>query len=741
MVTPGLKGAIHLSFFGELKRRNVFRVAGVYTVVGWLLMQVATALEDAVNLPAWFDGMVVSLLVIGFPLALVFAWAFELTPEGLKRTSAVEPGESITSQTASKLDAVMILALLIFAAAMVVPRFLDDRVTEEEATASAEEPGVAIEADASIAVLPFADLSQQQDQEYFADGISEELLNVLAQVEGMKVAGRTSSFAFKGRNEDLREIGRVLGVAHILEGSVRSQGDRVRVTAQLIQVSDGFHMWSATYDRDLTDIFAVQDDIAEQILVAMTERLMVDEAPTIVQATRTDIGAYNLFLEARDLIFTRRPEKMQRAVELLDRAIEIDPAYAPAYSARAKAVTLLSDRPGSYGTIPAKEALERSTADIDKALELDPELADAHAVKGLINADTGRPDFAISSLRRALELNPNSLDARNWLALALSFNGRLRDVADQLKKLVEIDPLYRPGVNNTLVYLLRIGDKETARAVSERYIAVVDDESEKVRVRSNGLWNIDRRLADSLLMQETLDVEEMDRGEIDALRWGYLSLGIVDDYTGKADVLPAFAPWIPFLGGDLEKAVSLARQSVADFPDFFVAHTQYIQILSNAGMDTELAAYFDSEYGGELEAYATRLRPAVTVDPPPYGELALAMRAVGNDAVYEDAMQRWRFTNDIFRAGGDVSAPRDVDDAEYHGIRGNHDRALDYLEAAFEKSSLLRIDILARRPFRGLRDNPRFQALRDANLSRINEERAILGFEPLTLAFYDRFPQ
>ena len=726
-----------MSFLGELKRRNVFRVAGVYAVVGWLLVQVAAALEEAVNLPDWFDGMVVSLLLIGFPLALVFAWAFELTPEGLKRTAAVSPEESITAQTGSKLDVVLIVALLVFGAGMFAPRLLERGA--EPASAPAADSAAPAVREASIAVLPFADLSQDKDQEYFADGISEELLNVLAQVKGMKVAGRTSSFAFKGRNEDLREIGEVLGVAHILEGSVRSQGDKVRVTAQLIQASDGFHLWSQTYDRDLDDIFAVQDDIAQQILVAMKEHLVGDETPEFVPAARTDIAAYNLFLEARDLIFTRGPEEMTRALELLDRAIAIDPTYAPAYAARAKALTLLSDRPGSYGTVPAKEALTRSRADVEKALQLDPELADGHAVMGLINADTGRPDFAISSLRRALELNPNSLDARNWLALALSYNGRLRDVAEQLQTLVDIDPLYPPGVNNAINYHARIGDVDTIRRIGERYVNATTDEVERSKTQSSLLWHLERRYADSMRVMESVGIENLASGSRNTLRWSYLALGIVDDYRGAAEVLPAFRPWLPFLRGDVDAAVAAAERSIQEFPDFFVAHTQYIRILSQARRDEQLAAYFEREYGGDLETYATRLRPAVNVDPPPYGELALAMRSVGKQKMFDDAMQRWRFTNDIFRAGGDVSADRDLDDATYYAIMGDTRRALDFLEAAFGKESPLRISLFIDRGLDSLRDQIRFLVLREKNLQRINEERANLGYDPLTLDYYQLF--
>jgi TolB-like protein/Tfp pilus assembly protein PilF len=732
-----------VSFLGELKRRNVFRVAGVYVVVSWVIVQVAATLEEAISLPAWFDAVAVSFLAIAFPIVMVFAWAFELTPEGIQRTTAVSSEDSITEQTASKLDMVLILALLIFAGAMVMPRFLPQEPasnTESTASASSQDEAMVAEAtppvkDASIAVLPFADLSPDGNQEYFADGISEELLNVLAQVDGLKVAGRTSSFAFKGRNEDLREIGQVLNVAHILEGSVRSQGDKVRVTAQLIQVSDGFHLWSQTYDRDLSDIFAVQDDIAQQILVAMTDELMSGAAPAIAPAARTDISAFNLFLEARDLIASREASGMQRALALLNQAIEIDPTYAPAYASRAKAYTLLSDRPGSYGSIPAKEALTQARADVDKALALDSKLADAYAVQGLINADIGRPDFAVSSLRRALELNPNSVDARNWLALALSFNGRLRDVADQLKTLVDIDPLYRPGVTNTITYSYRIGDFETAQRVGERYIRANPGEFETIRIRS-GLLYLDNQPAESILLQETLALDKFDPRTSGELRSGYYDLGIDAEYKGPHKLQPLFEPYGMESEGDLAGALNKARKAVADFPEYYSAHTVYIRVLSQTESDEELVAHYAAAFDGSLETYATKLRPSVSVDPPPYGELALALRAAGDNPGYDDAMQRWRFTMDMFRAGGDVSPGRDLDDAAYWAIVGDDEKSIDFLESAFSKRHPLDVFVFRDRVYKGLELHPRFAALRRANLMRINEEREILGYPPLDESYY-----
>lgn len=719
-----------MSFLGELKRRNVFRVAGVYAVVGWLLVQVSASLEAAVGLPSWFDGFVVSILAIGFPIALIFAWAFELTADGIKRTESVSAEDSIVASTGSKLDVILVVALLVFAAAIIVPRFLQSG-----------DDGAPLISDAnaapSIAVLPFADLSPAGDQEYFADGISEELLNVLAKVDGMKVAGRTSSFAFKGRNEDLREIGRVLDVAHILEGSVRSQGDKVRVTAQLIQVSDGFHLWSETYDGDLTDIFAVQDDIASQILVSMKSLLGVEATTQLAPVHRADVTAYGLFLEARDLIYTRKPDKMERALELLDTAIGIDPNYAPAYASRAKAYALLSDRPGSYGYLPSDVAIRSAERDVEQALLLDPELADAYAVQGLLNSDSGRADFAVSSLRRAIELNPNSLDARNWLALALTNDGRLRDVTAQLKELVDIDPLYKPGVSNAIEYCLIIGEREQARQIAERFIAAVDDENEKALVRVRVLVGLDNRVADAIKLRENLPEDAANSLNNASLRYAYLALGVIDEYQGSAEVLPVWRPGEAIAFQRYDKALQMARQAVKDEPEFYGAHAVYIAVLSQLRQDREMTSYFAKEYGGSLERYAALLRPGVDSQPPPYIELAMAMRSAGNESVFTEALRRLRFQLDIFRAGGDVSDALDLKEAEYWALMDDNAKALSFLEAAFSKRHPIAIEVFLLRAFEALHDDPRFIELRQRNLERINEERAILGFKPLTTAFYD----
>jgi len=250
------------SLIQEFKRRNVFRVAVAYAIVSWLVVQVADTAVPALRLPDWVPSLVFLLIALGFVPTLLFAWAFELTPDGIKRAKDVDRSQSITGDTGRKLNQITLVALALVVALVVADRFIAPRDPSQSSAAATS----ATADEVSIAVLPFADMSPEKDQDYFSDGITEEILNGLAKLKVMKVAGRTSSFAFKGRNEDLRDIGMALGVQHVLEGSVRKDGNKLRITAQLIKVSDGFHLWSETYDRELDDVFAVQDEISAAIV-------------------------------------------------------------------------------------------------------------------------------------------------------------------------------------------------------------------------------------------------------------------------------------------------------------------------------------------------------------------------------------------------------------------------------------------------------------------------------------------
>ncbi|MDP5071913.1 MAG: tetratricopeptide repeat protein, partial [Congregibacter sp.] len=590
--------------------------------------------------------------------------------------------------------------------------------------------------EASIAVLPFADLSAAGDQEYFADGISEELLNVLAKVKGMKVAGRTSSFAFKGRNEDLREIGRVLNVANILEGSVRTEGDKVRVTAQLIQVSDGFHLWSETYDRDLTSIFAVQDDIAQQILTAMKTELQVDVQDVITPSTRTDIGAYGLFLEARDLIASRDVDKMTRARGLLDQAIEIDPAYAPAYAARAQALLLLTDRPSSYGDIPQHIATPKVQADVQKALELDPNLAHAHAVQGLLSNDEGRPDSAMASLRRALELNPNSLDARNWLALTLVDTGQFRAGLDQLVALLAIDPLYGPAVNNGMLYSEEIGDLEGAKDIARTYIRRSRNPTTTAFYTAR-IAALEGRVADMIVTLESVPEDSPDTRVAQWLSFGYGWLG----EFGAALTVPGLSTDAAMTRqadvGDPVKAVKALSEKLALNPTIVNVQRRYIQALSRSGADQALLKFYQDTYAGDLDIFATRMQGASARSMvQPFKELALAMNATGNLSALPTVMQRWKETIDAFRAGGSRSGSRDIDEAEYWAMSGDVDKSVTLLTQAYEKMSFLAPYDFRDRAFDSLQQDSRFVALRERAREDLNQQRAFMDWPPLDSEFF-----
>ncbi len=285
----------HPNFLEELKRRNVYKVGIAYVVIAWLLIQIATQVFPFFDIPNWAVRLVILLLALGFPVALVLAWAFEITPEGIKRDSEIAPNESITRRTGRKLIGITI-AVAVAAGGMLAFQLFGPRLMTERIPAASQATPVAVISENSIAVLPFVDMSQAKDQGYFSDGISEELLNLLGRIPQLKVPSRTSSFSFKGKQVEIPEIARQLRVAHVLEGSVRKSGDQLRITAQLIRAADGYHLWSETYDRKMDDIFKIQDEIAGEV-VRKLKITLIGAAPKVRE---TDPQAYALYLRGHD---------------------------------------------------------------------------------------------------------------------------------------------------------------------------------------------------------------------------------------------------------------------------------------------------------------------------------------------------------------------------------------------------------------------------------------------------------
>jgi len=428
------------SVWGELKRRNVVRVAIAYAVVSWLSIEVSATTFPMLKLPEWAATFVTVLLIIGFPVALIFAWAFEFTPEGLKKEKDVDRSESITHITGRKIDFVIIGVL-----AVAVGFLLFDKLYLGEgdiATDDAAQEIIATEVRQSIAVLPFVNMSSDPEQEYFSDGLSEEILNLLAKIRGLKVIGRTSSFAFKGKNEDLRDIGQALGVNTVLEGSVRKSGERVRITAQLIDVSDGSHIWSESYDRTITDIFAVQDDVAAAIIDAL--QIHVGANPARGRPTE-NTEAYALFLKAR---VSLNMYESQDAEELVLKAIELDPNFAEAYELLAYCYWTLC-RPG-VNSVEGQKLTGEAAA---KALAIDPDLVFAQALFATGNVETYSFLVEIEALERALRQQPGNTALMDALSWDLLETGYLREALRLAERFVQLDPL-SPVVNVRLAEVL-----------------------------------------------------------------------------------------------------------------------------------------------------------------------------------------------------------------------------------------------------------------------------------------------
>ncbi|MGJ8663837.1 MAG: hypothetical protein ACSHWU_09310, partial [Marinicella sp.] len=374
-----------MSLFAELKRRNVFRVAAAYLVIGWLLLQVADTVIPALHLPDWILSAITLVFILGFIPTVLFSWAYELTPDGLKRDSEVKANHEHNSQTAKKLDVITLLAVLGIVVLIVWQQFYakpsnqitqaDVALAQNDAAVVDQSSGLKDSADElSIAVLPFADLSPQSDQAYFSDGIAEEILNVLVKVESLKVASRTSSFGFKGQESlGIPMIAEKLNVRHVLEGSVRKSGGTVRVTAQLIDAATDQHLWSETYDRELTteNLFAIQDEVAQAIVEQLGIALNAEQRPTHNNQVLPHVDNYDLFLKARSLYRDRI--ELDTADAHLVKLLEQDPGYAPAWELRAAITSLM--REYGYSHVSDAELLLQDEEYVSKALAINPNSA------------------------------------------------------------------------------------------------------------------------------------------------------------------------------------------------------------------------------------------------------------------------------------------------------------------------------------------------------------------------------
>ena len=476
-----------MRLLAELKRRNVIRMAGLYLVGAWLITQVAGTVLPMFGAPEWVARSVVVLLAIGFIPALIFSWLYELTPDGLKRDGEVTPEQSIAAHTARRMDRLIFVGLLALIAVIAADRYwprADPPAAPESAAASADAVAPVGRDDQSspsasaaiapntIAVLPFVDLSPEGDQAWFADGISEEVLNVLVGVEGLSVASRTSSFQFREQQAiGIPAIAGLLKVRHVLEGSVRKAGDRIRITAQLIDSTKDKHLWSETFDRTLSteNLFDIQDEIARAIVAAIDQNLGVQVGVAAPSPQRTaNVDAYALFLQARPRYYAR--ENLPEIAELLGRAVEIDPDFVDAIALHASVAMLSGDYDFPLGgTTESARELSRQLA--LRALALQPQHGLALGVLTNLdsrdNTEGGKPRLSVAEVMQgydaALAADPKNLDLLNWRGRWLAFVGRFDDAEADFRRCRDVDPAYPPCRINLAGVLTVLGRREEAR--------------------------------------------------------------------------------------------------------------------------------------------------------------------------------------------------------------------------------------------------------------------------------------
>jgi len=532
-------------FFAELRRRHVYRVIAVYGVVGFVLLQVMELAVPALLLPSWTYRLVALLILVGFPMAVVITWAFEITPDGIRKTRVASAGEieAIVAEPAARRWSSGVLALVglaMLGGGWWAGRQTAAGVTEgvTDAASHTEEPSGPIR---SIAVLPFANLSTDAENEVFSDGLTEELLNVLAQLQGLSVPARTSSFAFKGQNTDIREIGRQLGVEMVVEGSVRKAGDLLRITAQLIDTSTGAHVWSETYDRRMADVFAIQEEIAQAIAGQLLPRFAARGGGTqLVHTATLNVDAYQYYLEGRHQFWQQSGEEgLRRAATFFELAIENDPDYAIAHAGLADAYMLL----GGSGFARPSDIFPLSKAAAERALELDERLAEGYVALASVNWQYDW-DWAAAAqnYRRSFSVNPLLHTRCICYAWYLAVTGDTSAAVLEAERARAMDPLARlPRIISAWMYYLA-GRPQQAREQVESLFEMNPSDGSARRIAAWLAWDAgDRQRAISILEQMAGSPDQLatfaDRGSPMVVA----ELGTMYGQTGRAAEARTFA--------------------------------------------------------------------------------------------------------------------------------------------------------------------------------------------------------
>jgi TolB-like protein len=450
-----------MSFFDELKRRNVFRIAIAYIILAWLMAQVAELLLGTFGAPDWVLKSMLALFLVGFPFALFFAWAFELTPDGLRKEKDVDRSQSISPQTGHKLDRTIIGVLVVTLAYFAWDKFgaepTQDQSNPVSTTVTPDTSGqnIPLANDKSIAVLPFENRSNQQDDEFFTSGIHDDLLTQLAQISSLRVISRTSMTQFKDTTKSIREIAKLLGVATILEGGVQRAGNQVRINMQLIDAATDAHLWAQTYDRELTanNIFAIQSEIATAVTEAMRATLSPEEQVRIAEVPTQNMQALEEYFKGRAELDQRTLPALESARMRFENARQLDPGFALALAGEALAIQLLSDSSSAYGDIPTNEVIALARPLLERAIKIAPDDPQVLGVFGLLEGNDNNFAAERDYYQRSLELNPSSGEVLNWSRMALSSAGRMKESVEMTYRMVEVDPMSMIALYNGIAVM------------------------------------------------------------------------------------------------------------------------------------------------------------------------------------------------------------------------------------------------------------------------------------------------
>ncbi len=683
-----------MGLVSELRRRNVLRMAVLYAVAAWLIMQVAEVVITLAALPDWSGQIVLVLLAVGFPISLLFSWFYEITPDGISLEKDVDPAASITHITGRRLD---FLVISLLAAALIL--FALDKWWTSPPP------------ERSIAVLAFENLSADKDQEYFSDGISEELLNLLAQVPDLKVISRSSAFSFKGKDVAIPTIAKQLNVAHVLEGSVRRMGNRVRITAQLIDASSDTHLWSQSYDRELASTFDVQDEIAAAVVEAIKGRLALPGAATRRSNATAIPEAHDAYLRGRYLVAQRRRAAMEAAVQEFEKAIALDPGYALAHAELAMVISLL-------GGPDYVDWIATITAHVEQAMVLDPTLAEVHAANGLLFMAQFQYEEALPHLERSIEINPNYSVVYTWMSTIYRDFGRYKESFAMLEISARLDPLSIVAISN---YVLRLIARNR-RADAERELAKLQSISPYHAAFARGALNsLDGNWANLVLAD--LDILRLDPDSHFARRFLYQDIAILGLEKEALAVEARPSPWLLSMFGRSGEAVEAAEALIAEQPTRPYARYMLGQTLAMAG-DYARARPMQEENWRRAGKRVARLSLVEAIDA---AALIAIRRSTGDEegvremlAAIRDNVRRYREAGIVNGALRPVRNRPDFEDGLAYFLGGERERGLALIAKAVEDGDFIWPNIAY---LQALYDDPGFVPIREMQEVRQASER------------------